>query len=457
MSWSKTQISALIIVTTTSFMGTFMVSSINIALPAIEESFKMNALMLSWVITGFLLSSAIFLLPLGRWADLTGIKRIYKFGVSLFVFATIACGMALSGEMLITLRILKGIGSSMVMTTGTAILVSIFPPYERGKVIGVSVAAVYMGLAIGPFVGGFITQQFGWRWIFIISGIIGLIAVTITWMYLGKDKKMDSPKKINLWGTAFYALSLTVLVIGSSVIPSKKGWIMLASGIMLMILFFIIENKNKFPVIDIKLFTVNRLFAFSNIAALINYSATFAIVFLLSLYLQKIKELTPQIAGVVLLAQPLVMAVLSPVFGRMSDRKEPRYLATAGMTICTIGLILFSLISSETSIKLILLYLVIMGTGFALFSSPNMNTIMSSVNKDQYAVASGIAATMRVVGQMVSMTLVTIFFAMYIGQERIAHVANEQFVKGMTTAFAAFAAICFIGIWFSFYRGKIKR
>ncbi|ASB48627.1 MFS transporter [Alkalitalea saponilacus] len=456
MSWNRTQKSALAIVTTTSFLGTFLISSVNIALPAIEEVFEMNALTLSWVITGFLLSSAILLLPLGRWADLTGIKRIYKTGATIFAISTILCGFSTSGEMLILLRVLKGVGGAMVMTTGAAILVSVFSPSERGKALGITVAAVYMGLAMGPFAGGFLTQQLGWRSIFLISGILGLISVTITWLYLGKDAPVHQPRKINLKGSLIYAISLSTLVIGSSAIPTIKGWVLIAVGVVLMALFIMIEKRAEFPVINIGMFTRNRLFAFSNLAALINYSATFAIVFLLSLYLQKIKGLSPQEAGSILLAQPLVMAILSPLTGRMSDKIEPRYLATLGMGLCTIGLALFAFVGEQTSAGLIIFYLIIMGTGFALFSSPNLNTIMSSVEKHQYAIASGVSATMRVVGQMVSMTLVTLFFAIYIGQARISEVPSEQFINGMSAAFMAFAIICFIGMWFSFNRGKMR-
>jgi EmrB/QacA subfamily drug resistance transporter len=457
MSWNKSQKSVLGIVAITSFLGPFLISSVNIALPAIEKAFNMNAVSLSWVITAFLVSSAILLLPLGRWADMAGIKKTFTIGVLLFSITTLMCGLAPSGWFLIGSRFLQGIGGAMTMSTGPAILVSMFPPQQRGKVLGISVASVYMGLAMGPFVGGVLTQQFGWRSIFFMSSGLGLMATIITFLFLGKDQPNAGPRKINLKGSLVYAVALVIMVLGSSSIPSAKGWGLLLTGFAMLFLFFRIEQKSQHPVIDTKLFTQNKLFAFSNLAALINYSATFAVVFLLSLYLQKIKHLTPQQAGSILLVQPLIMTIFSPVAGRLSDKIQPRYLATAGMSLCTLGLALFSTIGQETNVTTIITLLVIMGTGFALFSSPNMNTIMSSVEKHQYGLASGISATMRIVGQMVSMTIVTFFFALYFGAQQVSEVPPPQFLQSMSLAFGVFALICGVGIWFSYSRGNLKR
>lgn len=247
------------------------------------------------------------------------------------------------------------------------------------------------------------------------------------------------------------------MVIGSAQIPDQSGWMLLGTGLLLLALFIRIEKKVRFPVIDLSLFARNKLFAFSNIAALINYSATFAIVFLLSLYLQKIKSLSPQEAGTILLFQPLMMALLSPLTGKMSDKIQPRFIATTGMALTAIGLLLFAFLRENTPNTPIILNLILVGTGFALFSSPNMNTIMSSVEKHQYGIASGVSATMRVVGQMVSMTIVTLFFALYIGQTQISQVADDLFMSSLKWTFVAFAAIAFIGIGFSYYRGNIQR
>jgi EmrB/QacA subfamily drug resistance transporter len=455
--WNNTQKSILVIVTVTSFLGTFVVSSINISLPAIEKDFNMNAVSLSWIITAFLLASAMFLLPVGRWGDINGIKKVYKGGIVIFSLTTLLCGLAPSSAFLIVARFIQGIGGAMTASSGSAILVSMFPPKQRGQVLGMSVAAVYLGLAMGPFFGGFLTQQIGWRSVFLIPSAVSFISLIITFTFLGKDVKVENPERISLKGVFVYILALISIICGSSFIPHAIGWVLICTGIILFVFFFLIESRSQHPVIDVKLFTQNKLFAFSNIAALINYSATFAIVFFLSLYLQQIKRLTPQQAGMILLIQPLVMTIISPLTGRLSDKIEPRFLATAGMTLSTIGLAVFAFLGENTPIPLIISVLVTVGLGFSLFSSPNMNTIMSSVAIDQYGVASGISSTMRALGQIVSMMLVTLFFAFFFGKAQVSEVPVPVFIRTISILFTIFAIICAIGIRFSFRRGNIRQ
>lgn len=458
MYWTKKQISILAVVAITSFMGTFLISSVNIALPAIEKSFGLNAVTLSWVITSFLLATAMFLLPVGRWGDLTGIRRIFKTGITIFTLSSVICGFAPSGFWLILFRFVQGIGAAFSSTTGPAILVSAFLPQHRGRVLGMSVSAVYLGLAFGPFAGGILTQYLGWRSIFFVSSGLGVLTIIIAFLFLGKDiLPAENKKRLNLKGTLFYMLGLVMLVYGSSRIPSVTGWMMMAGGSLGLVVFWWLESISKSPVLETRLFTRNRLFAFSNLAALINYSATFAIVFLLSLYLQKIQGLSPRNAGLILIAQPSVMALFSPVAGRLSDRIQPRYLATLGMTMCTMGLAAFSVLTENTPIYLIVILLVWVGLGFAFFSSPNMNTIMSSVQKNQLGLASGSAATMRVVGQIVSMTIATLFFAGMMGSQAIETVPSNLFLKAMKWGFLSFSLIGAAGIYFSYSRGQMNR
>ncbi len=458
MNWTKTQITVLSIVAFSSFMSTFLISSVNIALPAIENEFGLDAVTLSWVITAFLLSTAMFLLPVGRWGDLTGIKQVYKIGIVLFTVSSLLSGFAVSGYWLIFFRFLQGIGAAFSSTTGAAILVSEFLPKHRGRVLGIGVSAVYLGLAFGPFFGGFLTQYLGWRSIFFISSGFGFVATILAFLYLGKDNfEKISNKKIDLKGTVFYMLGLIALTYGSARIPAVYGWLLMGAGVFLLIVFWLFESHSYRPVLETKLFTRNRLFAFSNLAALINYSATFSIIFLLSLYLQKVKGMAPRDAGTILVAQPIVMAIFSPFAGRLSDRIQPRYLATIGMTMCTIGLAAFAFLSESTPVVIIVFLLFWVGLGFALFSSPNMNTIMSSVEKTQLGLASGTASTMRVVGQIISMTIATIFFAILFKKQSVEIVSNVIFLKALKLGFITSAAIALAGIYFSFSRGKITR
>lgn len=458
MRWTNKQLSILIIVSITSFMGTFLISSVNIALPAIEQDFDLNAVQLSWMITAFLLATAMFLLPVGRWGDLTGIRRIFKIGVIVFTLSSLMSGLAGSAFWLIILRYLQGIGAAFTGAVGPAILVSAFPPQSRGRALGFSVSAVYLGLAFGPFAGGLLTQYLGWRSIFFTSAALGAATTAIAFLFLDKETpRVATGQKLDLKGVLFYMSGLVALVYGSSQISSGYGWTLMGIGVVALVVFWILENRSSMPVLETRMFTRNRLFAFSNLAALINYSATYAIVFLLSLYLQKILGLSPRDAGVVLVAQPAMMAIFSPVAGRLSDRIQPRFLATGGMSMIAIGLAAFAFLSNDTPLWLITCLLLWVGLGFAFFSSPNMNTIMSSVHKDQLGLASGSAATMRVIGQIVSMTIATLFFAAMMGGQSVEEAPASYFIQAVRWAFIIFSLLSLVGVYFSFSRGSMKR
>ncbi len=441
----------------TSFLGTFLISSVNIALPAIEKEFHLDAVRLSWIITSFLLAAAMFLLPFGRLGDIKGVRKFFKGGIIIFTITSFLCAVAPSGNWLIFFRFLQGTGAALTSTTGPAILVLAFAPTNRGRVLGISIAAVYLGLATGPLFGGFLTQLLGWRSIFFLSAAVGLPVILGAFMILKNDPPAHVATNINLRGLWFYMPGLVFLVYGSSFLPEITGWAMMAAGLLMLMGFWIHERRSKAPVFDTRLFRVNRLFAFSNIAALINYSATFAIVFFLSLYLQKVQALSPREAGMILIAQPMMMAIFSPIAGRLSDRFQVRYLATAGMTMCTLGLAAFAFLGSQTPLWHIVAVLLWVGLGFALFSSPNMNTIMGSVDRTQYGVASGTSATMRVLGQITSMTIATIYFAVVFAGRAVAAVSNEVFLSAMTPGFITFALISAVGIYFSFYRGSVRQ
>lgn len=451
-----TQRSALTIAILTSFLAPFLISGVNIALPAIENEFDLDAVALSWVVTSYLLASAVFLLPIGKFADIRGQKFVFQGGVIIFTIATALCGIAPNGLSLIILRIIQGLGASMTITTSAPILVSVFPPAERGKVLGLNVAAVYLGLSMGPFMGGLLTQYFGWRSIFLFCVPLGIAAILLVFFKLKTTLTARTPGKIDHIGAIYYSAGLIAVVYSSSNLNKPFGWPLLIAGILFLILFIRKCKKSAYPIFDITLFTRNRLFAFSNIAALINYSATFSLVFLMSLFLQKIKGFTPQQAGTILVAQPLMMTILSPFAGKLSDRIEPRKLATAGMLISAIGLFILALIGQQTSVYMIVAVLILMGTGFGLFSSPNINTIMSSVEKKQLGIASGTSATMRVVGQMVSMMIATLIFSLYFNGTHIMDADNLLFIGSVRLLFIISGLICLAGVYFSNSRGNLR-
>jgi len=446
----------LLIAALSPFLTTFMGSAINIALPSIGSEFQMNAVFLGWVATAYILASATCLLPFGRLADIYGRKRVLTYGIFTFTIASLLLAFAPSATVLIALRVLQGIGGAMIFTTGIAILTSVFPTGERGKALGINAAATYLGLSLGPVLGGLLTQHFGWQSIFLTVVPLGATIIALIFTKLKGEWAEARGEKFDLTGSVIYGLALTGVIYGFSQLPAKLGiWLTIigASGIFA---FIQREAKAGSPLLDINLFKKNRVFAFSNLAVLLNYSAAYAVSFLLSLYLQYIKGLSPQSAGLTLVAMPIVQAGFSPVAGRLSDRIEPRILASVGMGLITIGLSLFIFLGQNTSLGFITASLILIGLGFGFFASPNTNAVMSSVNQRFYGVASATLATMRQVGMSFSMGITMLLFAIYIGRVEITPEYHPLFLSSTKIAFIIFTALCSVGIFASLVRGKTK-
>ena len=447
----------LLIASMSSFLTPFTSSSVNIALPSIGAKLSLDAVTLSWVATVYLLSAAAFLVPFGRIADIHGRKRIFRIGIVIDAVASVLCATSRSGAWLIAFRALQGLGGAMIFGTGVAMLTSVFPPKERGRALGINVAATYIGLSIGPLVGGFFTQHFGWQGIFFFNAFLGLvITVAALWKLKGEWAEAKG-EKFDLTGAVIYSMALIVIIYALSVFPALWGvWLILAGAIGLAA-FVRWEIRQEHPVLNIGLFRNNTVFAFSSLAALINYSATFAVSFLLSLYLQYIKGFTPERAGLILIAQPVMMAIFSPVSGSLSDRIEPRIIASIGMALTTAGLVMLVFVSGDISLSYILASLVVLGLGFGFFSSPNTNAVMGSVDRKSYGVASGMLGTMRLTGQTLSMGIALLLFALYMGRVQISPEYYPLFLKSMRTAFIISGALCFGGIFASIARGKTHK
>jgi len=445
--------SALIVASIAAFLTPFMGSAVNVALPSLGDALGLDALSLNWVSTVYLLAAAIFLLPLGRLADILGRKMIFLYGIVGYTIASLLCSLSVSFWMLIIFRILQGIGGAMIYATGVAIISSVFSPGERGRALGINVSAVYMGLSLGPFLGGLLTHYLGWRSVFWINVPLGMFVIGLVLWKLKHESKEAQGETFDYFGSFVYALGLIALMYGFSQLPSNLGIVLVCVGVLGLVGFLFVESRQMHPLIEIKLFFHNRVFTFSNIAALINYSTTFGIVFLISLYLQYVKGLSPQIAGLVLVAQPVIMALVSPIAGRLSDTISPRAVASVGMGLSCVGLVFMYMLDSFSSLYSVVLGLVVVGLGFGLFSSPNMNAIMGSVSRKYFGVASATAATMRLVGQTFSMGVVLILFALFIGKAAISS-SPLMFLSSMKIAFLIFAILCFFGIFASLARGK---
>ncbi len=470
---------ALLITTLSSFLMPFMSSAVNLALKDIGRDLAADAVALAWVQSAHLLASAACLPPLGRLADLYGRRRVFLAGLLIYGLSSILCVLAGSISFLIAARALQGIGGSMVFGTAVAILTSVFPPAERGRVLGVNIAAVYTGLTLGPSLGGFLTQHLDWRSIFAFSSALSLALLPLALFRLRGEWAEAAGQRFEWAGALLFSASLLGFLWGiSSLRENAPAPYLAASGLVGLAAFVLWELRGREgktgpsspgpglrllhrlwqtePILDLRRFRGNLTFIFSNLAALIHYSATHAISFLLALYLQKVLGLSPQQAGLILLAQPAVMALLSPPAGRISDRIQPRFLASLGMAVMAGGLFALSTLSSDSSIVRVIVFLALIGLGYALFSAPNTSAVMGAVSRRDYGVASSTLATMRLTGQAVSMALVTLLVSAYIGRVEWESLLPDQLLSVMGLAFRIFTGLCLLGMLASLARGKVE-
>lgn len=445
----------LLITCLASGLVPFMGASINLALPEIARDYNMSGIAQSWILTSFLIASAIFQIPFARFADIVGRKRIFMLGLGLITISSAACILPYGGEFLIACRVFQGIGSAMTFSTGMAILTAVFEPHERGKAMGINVAVVYLSLALGPSLGGFMMAQWGWKSIFVITAAISLVACLSSRVAIKQQWIEARGERFDLWGTAMFSSALLMLIYGFTILPSAMGFALIGVGSALFIWFVSYEKHTTHPVLNVNLFFTNRLFTLSSVAALINYATTFPIAFFMSLYLQEVKGMDVQYAGLVLIIQPIVQAALSPVAGLLSDKIPSHFLASLGMGLIALALFCLGLfIDADSSIIFIISILVMFGVGFASFSSPNTNAIMSSVDRRDYSTASATTGTMRLTGQALSMGITTMVISIFLGKERVTPALSDEFISAMHVIFILFGVVNLLGIYASMARNK---
>ncbi len=446
--------SVLLATTLASFLTAFMGSALNVALPTIGVQFSMDAVTLGWIATAYSLGIAIFLVPFGRAADIYGRRKVFTAGLVAYVAMTALAALAPAANIFLALRVLQGVAAAAMFATSSAILSSAFPPGERGRVLGINVSSVYIGLSVGPFVGGVLAQNFGWHSIFWASAAVGIVAIVAT-LRVTQEWAESRGERFDWIGALIYGFALALSIYGLPRLTSGQGAIMVAAGLAGLAGFAVWASRAPSPILNLSLFRNNRAFTFSSLAALINYLATTAVTFLLSLYLQYIKGLSPQQAGLLLIVQPAMMALFSPIAGRLSDRIESRVVASSGMALTAVGLAMLAFLGAATPLAYIVLALLLLGLGFGLFSSPNMNAIMGSVEKRYYGVASALLATMRTIGQTLSLALTSLLFASIIGPVQITPEYYPAFMQATRLAFALFAGLCVLGIFASLARGRV--
>ncbi|NLO27771.1 MAG: MFS transporter [Actinobacteria bacterium] len=439
-----------------AWTAAFTTTSINIALPSIQTEFHLGAMALGWLTLGYVLASAVLLLPLGKVGDRYGRRLLYLGGFVLFALSSVATVFADSFTSLLILRITQGIGASAMFCTAMAVLTLAYPPQRRGFAMGVSAAAAYLGQTMGPVLGGVIVHNVGWRNLFLVTGCFAFFIIGLDLWLLGRAEWKEERHGGYDWpGSVLYAIGLSIFLLGLSWLPLLQGVVTLAVGLLFLAVFIWWQTRARSPLIVLRLFRNNRVFAFSNLTALLSYSSVWAVTFLMSLYLQFIKGLNAQTAGLVLVVGVALQSAISPFGGRLSDRIEPRWVASIGMALQVASLLLFSFVGATTPYWYIALALALLGIGYGFFSGPNQNSIMGSVERQYVGFASAGIGTVRSVGMALSIAVATLIMALVVGRHDIQTADYPALLTAVRLTFAILTVLCAAGVATSLVRGKM--
>ncbi|NJB68147.1 MFS family permease [Desulfobaculum xiamenense] len=439
----------LFAVTATQFAVPFMLSAIAVALPVIGHDFGARAVELGLVESAYIATASMLLLPFARASDMFGRGFVFVCGVTTFTVASLLLALAQSIELFIGLRVLQGVGSSAQIATGLAIISEVFPREERGRAIGLSVAGVYVGLSAGPYLGGLVTTHLGWRWVFLLGMAACLVALIMAVRGLDVHPRKGDGTRFDWGGLVTSAAGFGLVVFGSAEWGGVPGKVMVLCGLALLGVFAWWERRAEAPLLDMGLLATNRSFAYASAVQFINYAATFGVTFLTSLYLQTVLGMTPGQAGALLIVQPLVMASLAPVSGRMADRLPPHRVATVGMALGTLGLLLALRFGPSTEPWWVMLVLAFFGMGTALFATPNMSVIMGSVTPRHYAMASAMTGGMRTAGMTASIVCIGFVLSSVMGDAAVSAATSGAYLRAMHVALSGFVMLSAVGVLLS--------
>ena len=439
----------------TAFITTFMSSALNLSIPALESYFHVNAATIGWVVSAYTMAVAAMSLPFGKIADAAGMKKVFLTGIAGFGLLSLASAFSTNIGFLLACRTLQGACGAMMFATNNSILIKAHPREMQGRVLGLSVAATYAGLTLGPALGGVMNRTLGWKAIFILSALTAAVAFCVSVKGVPADNRTEKNEKMDKAGALLYITAVVMSLYGlTDLTVSRRAEAILIAGVIMIAGFFGWESKAENPLMKVSMFTSSRTFTFSNLAALLNYGATFAITYEVSIYLQMIKGFSSDKAGMILIFMPAVQAILSPKMGALSDRIRPSLLASRGMSLCAFALGMLAVLPEHAPTAYIVAVLSLAGLGFAMFSSPNNNAIMSCVDSSDYGVANSIIATMRTYGQSSGMAVLNIVTGVVLGKGTYEGATAPVLMKMIHVSFLVFALICLAGIACSMARDK---
>ncbi len=398
----------------TSFFGVFLSNGIIIGVPAIANDFAMNNVIQNWIPTIFFLAMAVFTVPAGQISGKFGVKKSLLVGVIIFLIGSVGAVLSFSTESFMLFRVIQGASVALVNVSGMAMVVAAVKPQNRGKALGFTVTGIYLATSLSPVICGFLVYNLGWRSIFYAVIPFLVLCIILMIVKVPQDWKTYEHDSIDKVGSLLYAVGILLFIYGFTNLVNQTGIIFTVAGIIFLVIFAAWELRQTSPVFNMNLFK-NTKFTSSNIAALCSYLAIMVVTTILNYHFQYVKGWNAQMAGLILIVTPIIMAIIAPNSGKLSDRIHPQKLAAIGMAIATIALLILTFLTKETPVYVVVVAMILQGVGMGLFSSPNMNAIMSSVPPKDAPTASASQATMRTIGQTMSLGMLTLIFAWVMG------------------------------------------
>lgn len=440
-----------------TFLVPLSMSALNLALPAMSKELNADAVLVSWVPTINLWGSMVLMLPAGKIADMVGRKQVYLIGVLFFSLASLLVLVINTIEWVLIIRVLQGFASAAIFATAVAIVSTLFSEKNRGMALGLTSTSVYLGLTCGPLIGGWLTEVAGWRSVFWAPVPITLVAMLFVIAYVRSDRKQQAAGRLDWLGSVLFAGWTTAFFLGLSGLPDPAYIGLVVVGLVLLFLFLRQQGQSPHPLVRLKAVANNRIFSRSLMASLFMYGAHYPVLFLLSLYLQYIQGMSPSESGQLILLQALIMALLAPFAGRLSDRYQPRLIASVGCLVYGLGFALLMFIGKGTSPSYIAVALIILGVGFGLFSSPNTNAALSSVPSDRLSIASALMNLARTLGNMFSMAVVVLLFNMLLGNQAIEPESYDQLLSVIRYSLLLACGYTLVAAYNSYMRGNLVR
>ena len=431
--------------------GLFMImldnTIVNVALPSIERDLHVSISELEWIVTAYALTFAALLITGGKLGDLYGRKLIFVVGIGIFTASSLACGLAPNAGVLIGARMVQGVGAALMNPASLSIITATFPPRERGQAIGIWAGVSAMALAIGPLVGGVIVENLNWNWIFFINVPVGIVGIVVSWLVIKESRDMSHEQSVDLPGLVTSSLGLFALTY-ALIEGNSHGWTspeilsLFAAAAVLLVAFVVVEHRQRLPMLDLDLFKIGS-FTGANIVAMLVSLGMFGVFFFVSLYVQNILGYSPTQAGALFLPMTILIIIVAPIAGRLSDRIGSRWLMGAGMIIVGISLLLYQRVGLHSDVWTLLPSMLLGGVGMAMTMSPMTAAAMGSVPVDKAGVGSGVLNSFRQMGGSLGIALMGAIVASYVSASPRSPEGAQQFVNGLHAALLVSAGITF--------------